>query len=232
MSCPPAPVISFGSRAFGQLRARRCSSSPDRSSSSASWTDSSWPPSFSSVRSCSGLAAPLLLAGVALSGGSALGVGLAVFAAPRPAGVQRLARRLPARVGFAASDFVAGLSSFRDRRVVALGICTSACIWLANLVLYGAVGLGLGLDTGVGAYLSLEAVGNLALAVPGTAAGVGSFDYLTLMAARSLAIPRDGAAAYVIAVHALTVVPVTVLGLLLIGRAVSVRPHVPAVESA
>ena len=99
-------------------------------------------------------------------------------------------------------------------------------------MLYGAVGLGLGLDTGVGAYLSLEAVGNLALAVPGTAAGVGSFDYLTLMAARSLAIPRDGAAAYVIAVHALTVVPVTVLGLLLIGRAVSVRPHVPAVESA
>ena len=179
-----------------------------------------------------GLGGPLLLAGVALSGGSALGVGLAVFAAPRPAGVQRLARRLPARVGFAASDFVAGLSSFRDRRVVALGICTSACIWLANLVLYGAVGLGLGLDTGVGAYLSLEAVGNLALAVPGTAAGVGSFDYLTLMAARSLAIPRDGAAAYVIAVHALTVVPVTVLGLLLIGRAVSVRPHVPAVESA
>jgi hypothetical protein len=94
------------------------------------------------------------------------------------------------------------------------------------------VGVGLGLDAGLGGYLALEAVGNLALAVPGTAAGIGSFDYLTLMTARSLAVPGDTAAAYVIAVHALTVVPVTVLGLLLLGRAVPSRPRVPAVEPA
>jgi uncharacterized membrane protein YbhN (UPF0104 family) len=179
-----------------------------------------------------GIAGPLLLAGVALSAGSALGLVLAAAAAARPASVNRLAARLPNRVGAAARDFAAGLASFRDGGAIARALCISAFIWLANLVLYVAVGGGLGLDAGLGGYLALEAVGSLALAVPGTAAGIGSFDYLTLMTARSLAVPGDIAAGYVIAVHALTVVPVTVLGLLLLGRAVPSRPRVPAVEPA
>ena len=66
----------------------------------------------------------------------------------------------------------------------------------------------------------------------GTAAGIGSFDYLTLMTARSLGVPADAAGAYVIAVHALTVVPVTMLGLLLLSRAVPARPRVPAIDAA
>ena len=179
-----------------------------------------------------GLGGPLLLAGIALSGGSALGVLLAVAAAARPAYVRRLAGRLPTRAGTAATDFAAGLASFRHHRALAVALCMSACIWLANLVLYVAVGSGLGLETGVGGYLALEAVGNLALAVPGTAAGIGSFDYLTLTTARSLGVPADAAAAYVIAVHALTVVPVTTLGLLLLSRAVPGRPRVPAFDAA
>jgi hypothetical protein len=40
------------------------------------------------------------------------------------------------------------------------------------------------------------------------------------MTARSLGVADEAAASYVLAVHALTVVPVTVLGLLLLGRAV------------
>jgi hypothetical protein len=179
-----------------------------------------------------GLGGPLLLAGIALSGGSALGVLLAAAAAARPASVRRLAGRLPTRVGAAATDFAAGLASFRDHGALALALCMLACIWLANLVLYVAVGSGLELETGVGGYLALEAVGNLALAVPGTASGIGSFDYLTLMTAHSLGVPADAAAAYVIAVHALTVVPVTLFGLLLLSRAVPGRPHVPAIDAA
>jgi uncharacterized membrane protein YbhN (UPF0104 family) len=122
--------------------------------------------------------------------------------------------------------------SFRNRRALGVALSISACVWLANLVLYVAVGGGLGLGAGLGGYLALEGVGNLALAVPGTAAGIGSFDYLTLLTARSLAVPEEAAAAYVLAVHALTVVPVTVLGLLLLGRAVPARSRVPAVEPA
>jgi uncharacterized protein (TIRG00374 family) len=179
-----------------------------------------------------GIGGPLLLAGIALSGGSALGVLLAAVAAARPAVLERLVGHLPDRVAAAAADFTAGLASFRNRGAVAVALCASICIWLANLVLYAAVGGGLGLDAGLGGYLALEGVGNLALAVPGTAAGIGSFDYVTLMAAKSLAIPGEAAAAYVLAVHALTVVPVTALGLLLLGRAVPSRPAVPAVEPA
>jgi uncharacterized protein (TIRG00374 family) len=179
-----------------------------------------------------GISGPLLLTGIALSGGSALGVVLAALAATRPAQVERLARRLPARVGAAASDFLAGLAAFRNHRALAVALGASACVWLGNLVLYAAIGGGLGLGIGLGGYLALEGVGNLALAVPGTAAGIGSFDYVTLTAARSLAVPEAAAAAYVLAVHALTVIPVTVLGLVLLGRAVPGRARLPALEPA
>jgi uncharacterized protein (TIRG00374 family) len=179
-----------------------------------------------------GLGGPLLLTGIALSGGSALGVFLAVFAAARPARLERLAGRLPPRAAGAATDFLGGLASFRNRRAVAVALFISICVWLANLVLYVAVGGGLGLEAGLGGYPALEGVGNLALAVPGTAAGIGSFDYLTLMTARSLGVPEEAAASYVLTVHALTVVPVTALGLLLLGRALPGRPRVPAAEPA
>jgi len=179
-----------------------------------------------------GVGGPLLLTGIALSCGSALGVLLAAVATSRPAALERLAARLPARVAPAATDFLAGLASFRNRRALGVALSISAGVWLANLVLYVAVGAGLGLGAGLGGYLALEGVGNLALAVPGTAAGIGSFDYLTLMTARSLAVPEEAAAAYVLAVHAITVVPVTLLGLLLLGRAVPARSRIPAVEPA
>jgi hypothetical protein len=171
-----------------------------------------------------GVGGPLFLTGIALSSGSALGVLLAALAATRPAAVERLAKRLPGRMATAATDFLAGLASFRNRRALAMALGTSACVWLGNLVLYAAVGAGLGLEAGLGGYLALEGVGNLALAVPGTAAGIGSFDYVTLMAANSLAVPKTAAAGYVLAVHALTVIPVSVLGLCLLGRAVTPQP--------
>jgi hypothetical protein len=55
-------------------------------------------------------------------------------------------------------------------------------------------------------------VGNLALAVPATAAGIGTFDYLTLVAAKGIDVPTDKATAYVLTMHALTVLPITLLG--------------------
>jgi glycosyltransferase 2 family protein len=179
-----------------------------------------------------GVGGPLLLTGIALSSGSALGVILAALAAARPEGLERLVSRLPRRVSGGATDFLAGLASFRNHRALAVALSASICVWLANLVLYVAVGGGLGIEAGLGGYLALEGVGNLALAVPGTAAGIGSFDYLTLMTARSLAVPEAAAVAYVLAVHALTVVPVTLLGLLLLSRALPARRPVPAVEPA
>ena len=98
---------------------------------------------------------------------------------------------------------------------------TSVAMWLADVAMYYVVGQAFDLDIEVGAYFLLEGIGNLALAVPATAAGIGTFDYLTLIAAKGVDIPTDKATAYVLTMHALTVVPITLLG------AVLVRPAFP-----
>ena len=79
--------------------------------------------------------------------------------------------------------------------------------------------MGFGIDLEAGAYFLLEGVGNLALGVPATAAGLGSFDYLTFVSARELDVPSELAAPYVLTVHAMVVLPVTILGALFLRRA-------------
>jgi len=170
-----------------------------------------------------------LLTGIALSSGAALGVALVVAATRRPdvadRVVGRLARRLPERwrdrFARSAGHFVTGLTAFRGRRELGFILGTSAAMWLADVAMYALVGRAYGLDLGLGAYFLLEGIGNLALAVPATAAGLGTFDYLTYLTAREVAVPDDAATAYVLTVHALLVIPVTVLGALL------VRPALP-----
>ena len=177
-----------------------------------------------------GQGGPMLLTGVALSSGAALGVVLVAFAARDPDRAERFAwratRRLPprwhTRFTRAAAHFVDGLGAFRGRsRLVAI-FGTSAAMWLADVAMYYIVGEhAFGLDLPVGAYFLLEGIGNLALAVPATAAGIGTFDYLTLLAAQGINVPADKATAYVLTMHALAVLPVTIMG------AVLVRPAFP-----
>jgi glycosyltransferase 2 family protein len=171
-----------------------------------------------------------LLTGIALSSGTALGVFLVAVAAKRPDSAERFAwrvsRRLPprwhTRVTRAAAHFVEGLGAFRGRRRRLMFIFgTSALMWLADVAMYALVGRAFGLDVPIGAYFLLEGIGNLALAVPTTAAGLGSFDYLTYLAAREVDVDAHTATAYVLTMHALIVLPVTILGALL------VRPALP-----
>jgi uncharacterized protein (TIRG00374 family) len=172
----------------------------------------------------------MLLTGVALSAGTALGVVLVALAARDPDRAERVAwrgaRRLPnrwhTRVTRAAAHFVDGLGAFRGRRRIAAVFATSVAMWLADVAMYYVIGehaFDLGLP--VGAYFLLEGIGNLALAVPATAAGIGTFDYLTLLAAKSVDVELDSATAYVVTVHAVAVLPVTLLG------AAMVRPAFP-----
>jgi uncharacterized protein (TIRG00374 family) len=171
---------------------------------------------------------PMLLTGIALSAGAALGVVLVALAARDPDRAERFAwratRRLPprwhTRFTRAAAHFVDGLGAFRGRtRLVAI-FGTSAGMWLADVAMYWIVGeyaFHLGLP--LGAYFLLEGIGNLALAVPATAAGIGTFDYITLLAAKGIDIPTDKATAYVITMHALAVLPVTIMGAILVSPA-------------
>lgn len=169
----------------------------------------------------------MLLTGIALSSGTALGVVLVALTARDPDRAERFAwratRRLPprwhTRFTRSAAHFVDGLGAFRGRgRLVAI-FATSVGMWLADVTMYYIVGQALDLGLPVGAYFLLEGIGNLALAVPATAAGIGTFDYLTLLAAKGVDVQIDKATAYVLTMHALTVLPVTIIGALLVRPA-------------
>ena len=95
-----------------------------------------------------GQGGPMLLTGIALSAGAALGVVLVALAARDPDGAERFAwratRRLPprwhTRFTRAAAHFVDGLGAFRGRsRLVAI-FGTSAAMWLADVAMYWVVG--------------------------------------------------------------------------------------------
>lgn len=162
----------------------------------------------------------LLLAGVGLSAGTALGLVLVGFAARRPERAEeivwKLTGRLPSRwhsrIGRWTANFVEGLGAFRARKPLLRVLWTSTAIWLADFGMYVVIGKGYGIDLGVGGYFLLEGVGNLALGVPATAAGLGSFDYLTLVSAQQLDVSSELGTPYVLTVHAMVVIPVTILG--------------------
>ena len=166
----------------------------------------------------------LLLTGIALSAGTALGVVLVALAARDPNRAERVVwratKRLPprwhTRVARSAANFVEGLGSFTNLRRVLAVFGASVAMWLADVAMYAIVGRAFHLELETGGYFLLEGIGNLALAVPATAAGIGSFDYLTLVAARGIDVPEHTATAYVLTMHALTVLPVTLLGALLV----------------
>ena len=172
---------------------------------------------------------PVLLTGVALAVAAVFGVFLVRLAAHDPERAERfvwrMTRFLPprwhTRAARAAAHFVEGLGAFNGRWRVFLIFATSAGMWLADVAMYYIVGRAYGIEIGVGGFFLLEGIGNLALAVPATAAGIGTFDYLTLIAAKGIDVPTDKATAYVLTMHALTVIPVTLLG------AALVRPAFP-----
>ena len=169
----------------------------------------------------------VLYTGIGLSCGTALGVFLVALAArdfeKTEAFIWRMTNWLPprwhTRAARAAAHFVEGLGAFRGRKRVFLVFATSGAMWLADVAMYYVVGQEFDLGIGVGGYFLLEGVGNLTLAVPATAAGIGTFDYLTLLAAKGIDVPTDKASAYVLTMHALTVVPITLLGALLVSPA-------------
>ncbi len=175
-----------------------------------------------------GQGGPMLLTGIALSSGAALGVALVALAARDPDRAERFAwratRRLPprwhTRFTRSAAHFVDGLGAFRGRKRLVAIFGTSAGMWLADVAMYWVVGeYAFELNLPVGAYFLLEGIGNLALAVPATAAGIGTFDYLTLLAAKGIEVNPDKATAYVLTMHALAVIPVTLMGAILVSPA-------------
>jgi uncharacterized membrane protein YbhN (UPF0104 family) len=123
-------------------------------------------------------------------------------------------------VGIAvAAAIVVALPFLVSRHVLAPVLALSAGIWFADVVMYGALARGLHLDASIGAILLIVGVGNLALAIPGPAAGLGSFELVTLAGAHGIGIGGHELAGFVLAVHAVIVLPPTLTGLALLPKA-------------
>jgi uncharacterized membrane protein YbhN (UPF0104 family) len=112
---------------------------------------------------------------------------------------------------------VSALAVLRVPRVLVPTLATSVAIWFADVVMYGALAHGFHLDLSFGTLLLLVGAGNLALAIPGTAAGIGSFELVTLAGAHGIGIGGPALTAFVLAVHAVIVLPTTLTGLALAG---------------
>jgi uncharacterized membrane protein YbhN (UPF0104 family) len=162
----------------------------------------------------------LVVAGALLSGigGAFLWIGAALVVAIA-AGAFVLGRVPWGRL----TSLEAGLAVFRVPRQAAPALLTTAGIWFADVVMYAALARGFDLDLSFGALLLLVGAGNLALAIPGTAAGLGSFELVTLAGAHGIGLSGAALAGYVLAVHAVIVLPTTATGLLLARAAFPLR---------
>lgn len=192
-------------------------------------------------RTLDGLVLALFLAAtIALAGGNDVLRGLAVAAtalfagiavalatvapmlARRPERAERPLRLLPARArpraGRWAEGFVRGLTAVRGGPAWLAVIALSVVSWAVEGVLCWLVGLGFGLDLDPLLYLGVCGAANLATAVPLTSGGVGPYEYA---ARETVVLFGAGAAtgtAYALALHALLIVPVVLLGLALLWR--------------
>jgi hypothetical protein len=158
------------------------------------------------------LLALLVLAGALAAGhgGAFLWVG-AGLAGALALGAPVLARLLRGRL----AGLAPGFAVFRAARSAAPALVATAGIWFADVVMYAALARGFRLDVSFAGILLLVGVGNLALAVPGAAAGLGSFELVTLAGAHGIGVGGPALAAFVLAIHAVIVLPPTLTGLVL-----------------
>lgn len=154
---------------------------------------------------------------VLFGGGLALLLGLGVWGAPALAAAQRLLRPLPLpwreRLGAWVALFGEGLRALRSPgRLVAVFVA-SLLTWATETAMYGMVGLALGLGLPLHPYFLVAAVANLSITLPSSQGGVGPFEYFAAQTLLLFGVEAGLATAYVLVLHALLLVPVSLLGL-------------------
>ena len=188
-----------------------------------------------------GLVLALFLAGtIALAGGNAtlqalaaaMGIAFVVLTlglmllGPRLARDPKLATRLlafaPGRLRGLIAPRIArlleGLTAVRSARDWTVIAVVSAASWALEAAMYWLVGVGMGLDLDPLLYLGVCGAANLAIAVPWTSGGIGPFELLARETTVVFGTTMVVGTAYAIALHALLLIPVVLLGLLLLWR--------------
>lgn len=131
--------------------------------------------------------------------------------------VARTTRLLPARLRDKAYDlawsFVEGLRSLRHPDAFAWVSSTSVLAWLLEAVVYLLVGQAFGMQIAFGSYVMAVGAGNLAITAPSSQGGIGPFEFFIKQVLVGAAVAESTATAYGFALHAVILVPATVLGL-------------------
>lgn len=165
------------------------------------------------------LVAPALTLGVLLA--VALAV-MALIAVTSGSWLEPLLLRLEgtrARLGASmVRQAVEGLRALRDPSALALYAVYTAVIWGCNAVLLWLVARAFHLDVPLGAGFLLTGVLYLGMAVPSSPGYIGVFDYLMVLTLGLYGAAHDRAVAAALAAHFINFVPVTVVGLIVLGR--------------
>ena len=121
------------------------------------------------------------------------------------------------------SRFLLGLGALRSPRRMAAIFLFSVPIWLSEGGLYYLTALSFGIeetfDTAAlltGAIILTTAASNLGLSVPASGGGVGPFEFFAQATLIFFGVTSAVASAYAVVLHAVLLVPVTILGLVYI----------------
>jgi uncharacterized protein (TIRG00374 family) len=130
--------------------------------------------------------------------------------------VHLLPDAIAARVESLLDSFLSGLAGVRSPSILVLGGLASLASWLLEASMYYVVGEAFHLDVGFDAYLVVVSAANLALSVFASPGGVGPFEVTTREVLIFFDVGGAAASAYAIALHALLLAPVILVGALLI----------------
>lgn len=135
--------------------------------------------------------------------------------------IQRLTDYLPGRAQPLARDLASslldGMITLRHPGTALVAIVCSPLAWAMEGCTFWCVGQAFGIHLHLGWFLMTMAAGNLALTVPSSQGGIGPFEYFAKQVLLFAGVGGGTAAAYTIAVHALVIVPVVVLGLIFLS---------------
>jgi glycosyltransferase 2 family protein len=133
----------------------------------------------------------------------------------------KFARFLPSRLEQMAEgmleSFMSGLASLRSPGVLILAGIASFASWSVEAFMYYLVGEAFGLGVGFHVYLLIAAGANLALSILASPGGIGPFEATTQAILAVYLVSPNGvppvASAYAVALHALLLGPVILVGL-------------------
>jgi uncharacterized membrane protein YbhN (UPF0104 family) len=115
-----------------------------------------------------------------------------------------------------ASSFLVGLQAISNPSAQAFVLATTLTTWTLDAVTYYLVGLAFGIDEPFPVFLMVVAAANLGFALPVSQGGIGPFEFFAREALVLAGVGASLATAYAVALHAILLVPFTLLGLYLL----------------